>query len=711
VESKLNKKSKGSITVFISIVLGAIFLVVGVFADGARLELAESQLERVNKLALSSVLAYYNNSLQKEYGLFGVTIGDESITETFEEYFEKNIGTNIANGGNLYNFSTEEISLDELENLENRRVFEGQVEQFMKYRAPYEMAADLSQKISGMKNISKGAKLCKRKLKIERKASEIGDLQTKLDKKAGEINSYSFGSIFSETKKKFESENTKLEAINNTISECSKLYALADSETRQDIMNDISTLSNEASKINTNIDKLKNAVAQSISDYKQLNSLALEQASSIKDKLNHLDLSIDEELNYANEQKNEISEIAEGYQNDLTNMKSMIKEDTAYNMIDTINKNITKCDSAITDINKSAKDFCSVLDNFTKGDMINYSYNKNTSNSSSSQNDTRKDIENNLKQTLNKESKTKSISVDLLNKLPSRKADQEEPSGNTKWNNLNFDDAQFLDDDLSELSDKESILRTLADNVRDTLYLNEYIMGTFKHNVPLLENENPEMAYNLRSEDKTKRASYFDNYEVEYIINGNRNESTNLFLIKSEILSIRMVANLIHIYTDSSKMTRVSALAAALSSWSAGLSTPLIQTMLVCAWAMAESIYDLDCLTKGQKVMFFKTQDHWKTDISGKVLNNDRAKADNKSLLYLSYQDYLRLFLLFMNKDTKISRIQDLIQLDLGVDNTDFLLEDCTTCLKASTKINYNNLFVSLPKKKMTISKSLSMSY
>lgn len=707
----MNKKSKGSITVFISIVLGAIFLVVGVFADGARLRLAQSQLERVDKLALSSVLAYYNNSLQKEYGLFGIAIGSESINDTFEQYFEKNIGTNIANGGSLYNFSTEEISINELENLENRKVFEFQLEQFMKYRAPYEMAVDLSQKVSGMKNISKGAQLCKRKLKIERKASEIGTLQTMLDRKAGEINSFSFGNILSETKKKFDSENTKLKAISNTINECSKLYALADSKTRQEILKDINTLNSEASKINTNINKLRDTVTQSISDYKQLNSTALEQASSIMDKLNNLDISINEELNYANEQKNEINEIAQGYKNSLTNIQSMMKEDTANSVINTIQKTITCCDDALSKINNGAESFGLVLDNFTKGDTIKYSYNKNSSNGSSGQNDPRKGIENNLKTALNTESKAKSISVDMLSKLPSRKAGQSEPSGDNKWNNLNFDDAQFIDDDLSQLSDKETLLQTLAVNVRDNLYLNEYIMGIFKHNVPLLENENAEMAYNLRSEDKTKRASYFDNYEVEYIINGNRKEATNLFLVKSEILSIRMVANLIHIYTDSSKMTRVSALAAALSAWSAGLSTPLIQTMLVCAWAMAESIYDLDCLTKGQKVMFFKLQQHWKTDISGKVLNNNTAKADNKSSLYLSYQDYLRLFLLLMNKDTKISRIQDLIQLNLGLDNADFLLEECTTGLKADTKVNYSNLFVSLPKKKITISNSLSMSY
>ena len=66
------------------------------------------------------------------------------------------------------------------------------------------------------------------------------------------------------------------------------------------------------------------------------------------------------------------------------------------------------------------------------------------------------------------------------------------------------------------------------------------------------------------------------------------------------------------------------------------------------------------------------------------------------SLLKMDYKGYLRILLLFMNPDTKIKRIQDLVQLNMVKEtgNSRFCLSKCNSCLRVETEVSMKYFFM-----------------
>jgi hypothetical protein len=700
---------KGAITVFLSIVLSSIFLVIGTFSDAARICLGHSQVQRANKTALSSLLACYNNELKNEYGLFGLYEDNDSMQESFEGYFTKNL--NISNNQNfLYDFKVESINIEHPYYLENKNVFEKQIMEFMKYRAPNEIAQDLISKVNGIKNISNGAKVCQRKMETDQKANEIGILQISLENITKKINQSDFVTRIAVLKTDFSSIKSNFDALGKQISDLQTLYTnQSDESEKKDILDKIIELQKSLKETANQRDGIKRSIINCVNEFKNANSDALDNANIIITKMAELLKRINSEFQYI-KQQDEIGDLQQAYQNSLFNMKNIISEDNSASIADMVQSNILKC-SNITDTSYSDENnFISAMDDLANLDNINYTFNK-ANLAESYDRDNRDKVENAVKETLNSTGDgLKIIDDSLLERLPSKKEKAEEAVNSINTDVIDFKNDSYITGSLESIASVESGLGQLISKAGEQLYVNEYIMGTFIHDVPLLQGEEKSRAYNLHSKEKTSRDAYFSKYEVEYIINGNKSESINSKITKSEILAIRMISNVIHIYSDPSKMSRVNGLAAALSSWSAGLSTPLIQNMLIFSWAMAESLYDLNQLLKGGKILLFKTEMQWKTDLSGGSCKSEIKDEGNNPLL-MSYQDYLRIFLLLMDKETKLARTQDLVQLNIGLSKPGFLIEDCMVLLRAKTTVTMKNMFFSFPDFTTKARKSLSRTY
>ncbi|PYG88519.1 hypothetical protein LY28_01368 [Ruminiclostridium sufflavum DSM 19573] len=689
------KNHKGSVTVFTSIVLSAVLLAAAVFTDAARISLAHSHINRAGSTAVSSVLACYSNQLEKEYGLFGVYQDDASIKESFEEYLAKNL--NIYEKEEfLYDFNIENTSIKQQHTLEDRAIFERQIMEFMKYRAPYEIAADLVKKAEGLGSLTGNSKVYKGIIEADKKASEIGKIQLYLENTVKKINGIGITSKLSELKKALMNKETY---FNEYISQ---KYAMQEQISNETGINKKGELIKKLKDIEDNINEIvksKEEVEQQILEliklYESLNSEALENSNTITVKKGELIKRIQEEINNIQKADEGSHEIQQYYENDLEHILGLMGEDNSDAIIASLNRNIERCKYILK---KAAlgNDFLQELDSFSEAG-INYTFNK-TVPSISEDEDNRGKVEQALKRLFSEKAESIKIEDNLMKQLPSRKANIEEKTvtevnsyGINSGGEISIDG--YLDDLLSDDSIAAASESQLVSRVTEAIYVNEYVMGTFMHDVPLLKNEEQSRAYNLRSEDKTKRKGYFSEFEVEYIINGNRDEGVNSLLMKSEIMALRLTANAVHIYGNPIKMSRIASLAASLSIWSAGLSAPLIQTTILFAWAAAESIYDINQLLSGEKVPIYKTKDQWKTDISGAVSENTKAGSED-SFLCLSYQDYLKVFLLMMNKEKKLARIQDLIQLNLGRSNTGFLLEDCKAELKMDMTVSIKNIFI-----------------
>ncbi len=208
--------------------------------------------------------------------------------------------------------------------------------------------------------------------------------------------------------------------------------------------------------------------------------------------------------------------------------------------------------------------------------------------------------------------------------------------------------------------------------LRNELYVNEYIMGTFSNFVPSLDDKT-DMKFDLRGNIKERVVDG----EVEYILWGGTSEKKNLNMVRGQILLIRFAVDTANVYRQPEKVEAAFAIAAASSAWSFGLSTPFVQNLILCSWGMIDAVNDLNALMKGEQVPLFRKY---------------TAHAETDKGIKFSYHDYLRVFLLIQPPEQKMNRIEDLIQVRTGEELYRF-----NTCLRIEAAVSVKYLFLTQP--------------
>jgi hypothetical protein len=169
----------------------------------------------------------------------------------------------------------------------------------------------------------------------------------------------------------------------------------------------------------------------------------------------------------------------------------------------------------------------------------------------------------------------------------------------------------FSENGLSFVANLGKSIKENIMNVRDSLYINEYILGTFKNSLTLSKQKDKKMTErDLKDELMNKRKTYFNTSEVEYILTGNKDERFNEYAIKAEILLIRFALNTLYIYMDAKKNSIALETATIIAGWT-GFGVPIVQTLIMLGWAMAESVIDVTNIMNGEKVPLYKTKDSW----------------------------------------------------------------------------------------------------
>lgn len=193
----------------------------------------------------------------------------------------------------------------------------------------------------------------------------------------------------------------------------------------------------------------------------------------------------------------------------------------------------------------------------------------------------------------------------------------------------------------------------------ENVALNLYIIDHFRHH-----------------EDTNEWVNTFFANEIEYVLSGNYNDEINHSKVKAVLLSLRTALNLAHIYSDQSKVEALILAAELLTPGPASLAT---QIALASTWAGAEAIVDINRLENGKEVPLYKKSSDWSLSLEQVLAENIREDLPNiEESNGLSYEEYLFLFLCFQNRETKLVRIMDLIQLNLqGTQNENFLMDHC----------------------------------
>ncbi len=203
----------------------------------------------------------------------------------------------------------------------------------------------------------------------------------------------------------------------------------------------------------------------------------------------------------------------------------------------------------------------------------------------------------------------------------------------------------------------------------EELCLNLYIVKYFRHDL------------DQASWDNT---FFFD--EVEYILAGRLSDESNHTIVYLSLLAFRTIINAAHIHRDALKWEAVTA-AAALAG--GGVATVPATAAITAIWAGAEAAMDLQRLERGERVPLIKTADDWVLDLDNALEGDlDREETVSGHSDGLSYEEYLFLLLCFKDRESKLIRIMDLIQLNMkGNVNEHFAMNRCCSGFRYYAKV------------------------
>lgn len=171
-----------------------------------------------------------------------------------------------------------------------------------------------------------------------------------------------------------------------------------------------------------------------------------------------------------------------------------------------------------------------------------------------------------------------------------------------------------------------SKLVKMGADLRDNLYVSDYIMSMFSYDTIEAEYKNKNgddadvskiQTLTLEPINATNNFAY--GKEVEYIIYGGANTG-NTVKAYGSIYAIRLGFNLVYAFLDSEIRDSAFAMATPISAATLGvIPVPLIQAAIIIGIACCESGVDLADLKDGEAVPLYKSKQTWRISVSGLI--------------------------------------------------------------------------------------------
>jgi len=190
---------------------------------------------------------------------------------------------------------------------------------------------------------------------------------------------------------------------------------------------------------------------------------------------------------------------------------------------------------------------------------------------------------------------------------------------------FNNKDENFSASGLGFLTKIGEILKDSMEGMRDSMYINEYAMGNFKNVLSEKTTSKLQPEKDLSGILKSKRKTLYDG-EVEYILTGMRDQQENIYSIEAQILLVRFSLNTLAIYMDPQKVSQALLAAEAIAGVTV-FGVPIVQTMILLGWSMAESVADVKLIMGGDKVPVYKVKGDWILDGTSALKNFANATA------------------------------------------------------------------------------------
>ena len=181
-------------------------------------------------------------------------------------------------------------------------------------------------------------------------------------------------------------------------------------------------------------------------------------------------------------------------------------------------------------------------------------------------------------------------------------------------------------------------------------------------------------------------------YEMEYILHGKGSDIDNLKATIAQLLFLREASNYIFLCANPQRSNEAELLAdtISLAAFSPELKEPIKQTIL-CAWAYAESVYDVRKLLVGGKIPLMKDDESWHYSLGGMFsYATDAMEEDLSTGSGMDYTDYLRLYLMLKGSEIKTKRFMNVVEMDVRrtTGNSYFRLDCCVDYIEAEALVS-----------------------
>ncbi len=194
------EKTKGAISIFLAIILVAMIMLTGVLVDGARISTGKSQAQSALNTALMSELAVYDKTLKEEYGLFALYENDpeklgsmvlDSLNKMLMTKEEKEkLGWKMLD---LYGYQVESIEITPMYSLAENEVIRDQIVEYMKYRAPKQLAEEFLEKIFSISKVGRQSAIIKLSLNFEKDLTKMHEEKLGLSDNVMCSNTFNYG--------------------------------------------------------------------------------------------------------------------------------------------------------------------------------------------------------------------------------------------------------------------------------------------------------------------------------------------------------------------------------------------------------------------------------------------------------------------------------------------------------------------------------------
>lgn len=720
------KSIKGSITVFLSLIMVAVLSFVSTFLESARIQVAKMEVKRCLCGSTDAVLTNYYKPLYEDYGVFFLDKGIDSqsienrvLSREIKTYMEESlssINTNVltsttweTKGTNLYMPQIQSVSVDSAIYAVDDKgsSFYDQAIQYMKYIAPADSLQEMMGVLEVVQEGEATSKIMEKEIEAEEAFGNSSEYLLRLMELIEGVDSNDTGFVFMENgkiksvssyaKKIVFGEVTKgtVGVENETVYQSMKSEYVNIQQKLREIQKELKDINDgkveEIKKKIKEINKMQKEQKEVVSDTIK----CIEKARTVIGKLESEFPAIEKKIeNYNKALKKEEKNLSkEEYKNKVA-VKSQLNQDLSQLR-------------AVTAMDESLKKNRDILMGLEEELSISLSEETGQEKYTSIEGQIEKLSQYSISQLVFSYGKMESV--------------KETKDPTTILDSIGESVLELVVCDVDKISDKalenpdyyyekyvgkdkkidrisfenpfENIAQLLGngeeltENITERLLFQAYIKEHFKSYI-----------------SQEKSDSSLD-YEQEYILCGEKSDKKNLEDTVEYIALIRMLPNFSYLLSDTKARQSAYTTAAGLVGFT-GLE-PLIratQMAILLVWAYEESLVDVSALLEGKEIAFVKNKKsfsikydeilQFNKNLIAKKVKEIKTKSSAKGTL--SYEDYLTILMILKDESKKVYRSMDIIEENMQLRySSKFSMEDCIYALEVSCGYEIPKKFLS----------------